>query len=415
MGAIVAAAHGSRVSAETAPALSVDIVDDDAAFRALKTAWEALAARVPDHSAGQTYAWCRAGWDTAPADGRTLQCITVRSGGRLVGVWPFVKRRRGLANVLEPLGSGGHEEYGGPLVEDGPEAEEITRLAWRTLRGLGDVVILYNIRVDAPLNRMIGDAGLACSSQTTPSPIIEFAQFATWADYEASRSTQLFSLLRRRKRKLERMGRLSFAVAQGEAAIAAGVDWLLSHKRNWMDAKGLPGDWLRTEQSRAFLALAAIDSQRSGGPKWDRVQLFLLTLDDKPIAGVYALVNPGSFEFYIVANDPAYNAVSPGNVLIEHLVRWAYDRGLTFDFRMVAASYKERWSNATTHWTSFRIACTWRGLPEIYRARSRSAVRAAKQALARRLDPKTREQIKRLLNVVRRQGRQGAAEEASEA
>ncbi len=70
---------------------------------------------------------------------------------------------------------------------------------------------------------------------------------------------------------------------------------------------------------------------------------FSLDLDERPISGGICLVSASRMEFYVVTYDPTFASVSPGNLLIEDLVKWCVPRKLDFDFRLTDAPYKDRW------------------------------------------------------------------------
>jgi hypothetical protein len=57
---------------------------------ALAGEWNDLAARCPGYFFSQTCRWAEAAWQhVAQRRGRTLQCLTLRTQGRLVAVWPW--------------------------------------------------------------------------------------------------------------------------------------------------------------------------------------------------------------------------------------------------------------------------------------------------------------------------------------
>jgi len=112
-----------------------------------------------------------------------------------------------------------------------------------------------------------------------------------------------------------------------------------------------------------------------------------LERDGTPVAGGICLRADPCLEFYVSALDPAFMSWSPGNLLIEDLVRWAIARGLDFDFRLTREPYKLRWTDTdrevTTHW----LACTPRGALTVRRRQLHEATVAlrmrAKAALRR--------------------------------
>lgn len=383
-----------EVAGDSGTTLQLDVLDDFEALQGLADEWRELAARAEGYGVAQSLLWARAGWLTRRAPGREVRCVTVRSDGELVCIWPWLRVRQGRVRLLEPLGSGGHEEYAAPLIADGTQVDRVLRLALEAVAADADVVRFSNVWAGSELDRLVRRTGLVRAAKGTPSPLIRFGGFATWKDYQASRPRKLISDLRRQNRRLAELGRPEIVSAQSNDQILSGVDWLLAHKRAWLDVKGIRGAWLWTDQSREFLAATLIAGLEHGD-----VRLFLLNLDGRTIAAAYCLVDSRRFEFFIVANDPAFENLSPGKILVEFIARWAFERGLEFDFRMVATDYKLRWANAEAVSTTWFVALTPAGLPTVAWIAVRHAAGAARRGLASRVGRGRIQAIKRRLGL----------------
>ncbi len=386
---------------EPSDGLSIDLLASFDQLRELASEWDDLAASVPSHSAAHTFVWASTGWTIRqPSD--SLCCVIVRQHGRLVCVWPFLVRPRGRLRVLEPLGSGGNEEYGGPLLAADAPAEPVIRLAWAAMRRRADAAFLYNLEPDSRLEQELLAPPAIFSRVKVPDLFISFKAAVAWEDFAATRSRKLMSDLRRQNKRLRGLGRLEFGPVDDPDRVAAGVEWMLLHKRRWMDATGRPGDWIRSKGCQDFLTRAAMEAAGHTRAGVGAPRLFLLTLDRQPIAAGYALVNPSVFEFYITAYDAALENYSPGKVLLEHLTRWAFDRGLAFDFRVVTVPYKEQWANAGAWRSTLVIATTTRGFPLVAAAWTRNKVMSAREALGQAVRRATGQSFRELLH--RRRG-----------
>lgn len=370
-----------RSSGAAAGAADVEavVLRSPGALQAVAPEWDALAASCPRHSAAQTFLWAWAGWITrAPNDG--LCCVTLRQGARLVCVWPFLAAASPALRTLKPLGSGIDEEYGGPLLATDLEPGRLVAVAWAALRREADVVLIYNVEAGSPVDVELQRSSPGCCRQPSATSFISFEGYATWKDFTSSRPRKLISDLRRQNKRLAGLGQLAFGPIDDPDAIASGVKWMVAQKREWLRANRLESPWLYEAQAEAFLIRAATDAVRPQDPRLGATRLFLLTLDGRNIAAGYILVNPCSFEFYITVYDPALENYSPGKVLIERLVRWSFERGLPFDFRMAPAAYKERWANRSAWVASFTIAATARGLPRVAAAHVEASVQVARRA-----------------------------------
>ena len=108
---------------------------------------------------------------------------------------------------------------------------------------------------------------------------------------------------------------------------------------------------------------------------------FALDLDARPIAGGICLVSNSTLEFFVSALDPAYSKFSPGNLLIEDIVRWCLPRGLDFDFRLTADPYKLRWMDRAIPFAYYDVGQKLRGAcVAVRRKQAVSAWMSLKQA-----------------------------------
>jgi CelD/BcsL family acetyltransferase involved in cellulose biosynthesis len=296
-----------------------------------------LVRRCPGFYVGQTCQWAETAWRfIAKPRGRELRCLTLHSDGRLVAVWPMAIERAGSLHIVRPLGTEG-SEYSGPLVEDGPALQERTRRLWKEAMKLGDLVILPNVRADAPLAGVLNEAGLLRAPDTAaPAPYIARRDYADWAAYKKTLSSSLRHKLRRVRRRLAEQGAVSLAIEDPSDA-APLLDWMLEQKRRWLEHHGLTSEWIGRDDYRDFLV--GLASQPDTG-----VKLFALKIDGVPIAGQLATVDPMRFQAHIGVYDPQWSFYAPGQVLTEHCMARAFVRGLDFDLRVGDEAYKRDWA-----------------------------------------------------------------------
>jgi len=99
-----------------------------------------------------------------------------------------------------------------------------------------------------------------------------------------------------------------------------------SHAKRWQ-RRGLPGVF-ETPQKRAFYREAFRLLKRSAA-----VELFILSLENVPIAALAAFLKNAVFYYYIGAFGPDYSRLSPGNLIILEAMRFARSIGChVFDF-----------------------------------------------------------------------------------
>lgn len=161
----------------------------------------------------------------------------------------------------------------------------------------------------------------------------------------ATRSGQFRRQLRKRRRELETAGRLTIRRISGAAAIRAMLPaWMGLVDDSWQGHTADPRD-------RAFHAAVAGCGQ-----------LWWLTLDDRPLAALRMLEEPGRLHVHTMHYDPAAGARAPGLVLFDAMMADAAACGIRqVDFNG-SSPFFARWATGVTALASVRIyAPTARG------------------------------------------------------
>ena len=354
----------------------VEVINSANDLAALAGEWNDLALRCPRYFLSQTFQWAETAWETIGRPrGYELNCLTMRSGRRLVAVWPLViSCDRGLRTV-HPLGFEG-DEYCAPLVEPGDEAESRTSLLWRTAACSADLVVLPHVRADTPLAGILKAGRHWSVSYDGPAPYVARADYPDWSTFHATISPQLRSQIRRRRRKLAKKGKVVLE-RENAAGCAALIDWILDHKKRWLVRTDSTNDWMHRADSRDFLAALATREDATGG-----VALFALKVDGVPIAAYLVSVDRHHVEYYFSSYDTEWNHYSPGVILIEYLLQWAFERGLDFDFRIGDQAYKYKWAERSCDTASWYVATGKRGILTVAHRRAALFISQARQKLA---------------------------------
>jgi CelD/BcsL family acetyltransferase involved in cellulose biosynthesis len=331
------------------------IVRSNADFLALRADWAALIARCPDHYFSQSFTWCEVAWrHIAAARNRELCCPVLTSKGRLVGIWPLVTYADAGTPAMRPLGSEG-SEYCSPLVEADGEARRRTLLLWQAAARCADLLVLPYVRENALLTPLLRRAGLwRFTDFPAPAPYTARADYADWAAYQKLLSSSLRHKLRRVRRRLSEKGNFTIAIEPRESS-AELIDWMLAHKKRWLDREGMQSGWIGRQDYRDFLVELA---QRSNGSYG--AMLFALKVDGVPIAAKFATVDAQRFEAIIGVYDPKWSSFSPGQILTEHCLGWSFERQLDFDFRIGTEPFKRDWAPRVCNTSTWYVA-TGRG------------------------------------------------------
>ena len=153
-------------------------------------------------------------------------------------------------------------------------------------------------------------------------------------DYSTLRATRFCQTncrsLDRKRRKLERKGRLAFDSVAGPEAVPL-LDRVMAWRAERYDDQPVTTDFYRRLVE--------------GG---DPARVMVLTLDGQPISAVFGLTEPNAFRLLVVGHDKAYSNWSPGLLAIEDAIRAACAAGLAeFDFTIGAEAYKFAFGVAT--------------------------------------------------------------------
>jgi CelD/BcsL family acetyltransferase involved in cellulose biosynthesis len=290
--------------------------------------WDALADRCggdPFVRPGWIEAWCAAFGGGAP------EILTARGNGRLTGVLPLL---RGMGIWRSPTNE--HTPAFAPLAEDraalGALAE--TLLA----REPAVVSIAFLDRAGPALAVLQGamrSAGYAVNLRPIhASPVVTVDDVDTW---EAARPRRALADLRRRRRRLADLGRVTVTDSRDAAALDDVFElerrgWKAAHGTAILQTAALPGFYRQVAswaEARAELRVAA------------------LRLDDRPIAALLALEDAGVLHLLKAGYDPGFARYSPGQLLLEDILRTAFATGVrVVEFHGADEPYKRVWTTA---------------------------------------------------------------------
>jgi len=315
------------------------IVDRLESFDGLRESWHDL---LDDHcnaTVFQTHEWLSTWWKYF-GDDRRLCLLTAREDSRLLGIAPLMIGRIRAAGVpwLKVMRFVGHDttDYQDFILRDGHE-EAVMRAFLghlNTMKREWHVIVMGEVPETSPVNRWIGKTaeseGLAVHSEPfTPCPYIDLP--ASWDEYLAGLSSNARGNIRRKPRKLARLGTLDVETAPSAGDMCAAMDRFLVLHDDRMQSKGSDRP---SEHAKRFHREVATELA-------DHVALSFLRLDGKDVAGMYSFDFRGGRYYYLIGWDGSRENLSPGSVLIAKQIEGAISKGLhTFDFLRGDESYK---------------------------------------------------------------------------
>ncbi len=306
------------------------LVGNDAEFRALLPEWDALwrrAGRPPFQSPAWQLPW----WD---AFGRgQLRVAVVRVGGVLAGMLPLYVLGEGTERKLLPVGVG-LSDYCDALLDPALPLAAIDMLLQTALPNAGAVTscALPELPPDAALRRAACPPGWRETAMPqTPCPVL------TLSDATPLPAGMLRNL-RQAHHRADRRGGWRATVATAEQAPEAWRMLMQMHQRRW-SMLGEPGGVLADPAVLAFHA-AAIPALAASGI----LRLHVLHIGGRVAAVYYTMTAPDRLLFYLSGFDAADSFVSPGTLLLGHIVEQARNDGVReLHFLRGGESYKHAW------------------------------------------------------------------------
>jgi CelD/BcsL family acetyltransferase involved in cellulose biosynthesis len=323
--------------------LTIETISDPENFRALRDEWNTLA-----HDAGasvfQTWQWSWHWWRVY-GRGKKLLIIVARDNAKLVALAPLyaVASYLGLPlKVVSFLGTE-HADYLDMLVEPGRD-DALTRIVEHLFTlPKWDAVDLHQLPAQS---RLIEPAKVLADGADLPCDVLEHdtayacALPVTWEEFIAGLSKKFRWNVQYYRRRLERDH--DFLIREGGCnSVKADMALFFKlHQKRFLEKKK-PGAYLNPKFRRFHTELAA-DLCEAG---W--LRLYVLELDGKDIAVLYAFSFGGSLYYYLGGFEPQWGGLSVSTVLIAQSIQEAIAQGLTnYDFLRGDEPYKQKWRAA---------------------------------------------------------------------
>jgi CelD/BcsL family acetyltransferase involved in cellulose biosynthesis len=296
--------------------------------------WDELAERagaVPFVRPG----WIAAGWD-AFGHG-ALEILTLRRGGRLAGVVPLCGDRGWLRSPTND-----QTPQFGFVAEDRAAADE---LAGAVLDRAGRRLTLSFVDASGWELAALRDQGGDRRYRVLARPVVRPPYLLVDGDWDAFRDRiagRLLRDLRRRRRRLEDEGVLTFEVTDGTTRLDDLLEEGFRVEASGWKAAQRTAIVSRPETRRFFTEVARWAAARG----W--LRLAFLRLDGRPLAFQFGLEEGGAYYFVKGGYDTDYHRYAPGKLLVEEMLERAFSSGLErFEFLGQPESWKLEWTDET--------------------------------------------------------------------
>jgi CelD/BcsL family acetyltransferase involved in cellulose biosynthesis len=287
--------------------------------------WDELADRIG------ASVWLRPGWISAWVEAfggkGDLSILADQRDGRLAGVLPMLRRRRGFTSPTN-----WHTPEFGPLVED---AEARAALAEALFAGRPRSVTVGWVSTEG-IHDLRAAAGrkhyrvLERSIMRSPYLPLGAGQHPAASSHPPRNST-----VRRHRRKLEKAGELRFTV---DASMEHLPEGFRVEASGWKEKEGT-AIISQPETHQFYRQIAKWAVQR------DVLRLCFLRLDDRPIAFVLALEDDDRLYYVKGGFDAEFSRFGPGVIITHAMVEYATERGLrSFEFLGGEDPWKLEWT-----------------------------------------------------------------------
>lgn len=332
--------------------LTVEVVEDPAAFDALRDEWNAAACASLDANVFLTWEWLRTWWRHF-GEGRTdahLHLVVLRDAEGLVAAAPLYRTERGVGPVrVAVLQTIAHDagDYGGVILVRRPDEAVDALLDHCTARLRNhaaivlsrlttDSVLLARLRAAASDPARTGN--LVVAESELPDAVCPFTDVRE--GYNLTKHLKKHKI-RQRMRRLSEKHEVAFEYHTGPR-LDEGLDRLVAvHQARWDDRQDeMQGLFADADHAEFLLdGIRALD-----GAGWSR--LLTLTADGHTVAADLDFDFAGRVYMFKGAFDPAFGEFSPGQLVTYRVFEDGIERGVEeFDFMRGDHPYKRRWAN----------------------------------------------------------------------
>ncbi|MFK0180184.1 GNAT family N-acetyltransferase [Streptomyces xanthochromogenes] len=289
-----------------------------------------LSARTPFQTAGWWRAWIR---EAADAEGTTPVLVHVTRTDRPTLVVGLQLHRDAGTALLRPLSWPWADYNEVAAVDDAsstapePDIAGLADAIDRCQREFGARLELSNLLLGGPLLRAMSELG------ATPRPSDTVFRLDL-TDPDIVRRVSERRDMRRKRRRIERLGTLRLTCADTAERVAARLpDFIELHTRQWGERPDTVAPFDGGVVDRTYAAIAAEPSSTA--------RIHELWLDDTLLAGWFGFLHERTYYAYRAAYDPGHARDSPGHLLTAAMVGELASRGTdTFDLTRGAYPYK---------------------------------------------------------------------------
>jgi CelD/BcsL family acetyltransferase involved in cellulose biosynthesis len=279
-----------------------------------------------------------------------LWCLVGRVDGALVLVWPFIIYRHFIWRMASAIAD--TIDYSDPLMAEELDKPAAITAAIQVLRRSCpcDLLQFQFMRMSSRLYSLVMQARHQISTYTTDIPLAVLD--GDWAAYENLLHKSQVQALARKRRNLLKLGGVSWRLLD-HSEIDRVVAWMIPRKNAWLAAKHIIDETHMGSPNIIGFITALF---RQLGPT-GRCQIFALLHNETFVAVELCFINRTCVQWYIGTFNEEYEKYSPGMLLKQFVIRWAFDHGLDYDMLRGFGRHKSHFANRLDHATTIRLPC----------------------------------------------------------
>ncbi len=281
-----------------------------------------------------------------------MWCLEGRLDGKLVLVWPFIIYRHFAWRVVSPVAD--TIDYNNPLMDETLDGNDLmlSGISVTIQQCPADLIQFTMIRFTSGLKKLVEKFPSAVSTYSTDVPMLKFHGFEDFQSYEQTLGKSQRSGFARKRRRLMELGGIEFTILP-HTEIEKVINWIIPRKNSWLRQKNKNDE---THMSSPNIIRFVIDMFKTLGPQ-GLCRIFALLHKGEFVAIDLIYVGRHDAQWYFGTYNPDYEKYSPGILLKEHIVRWAFDHKLNYDMQRGFGNHKTYFANYVDHATTFRVPC----------------------------------------------------------
>ncbi|MDJ0612085.1 MAG: GNAT family N-acetyltransferase [Rhizobiaceae bacterium] len=324
---------------------SITVLQTAAAIRRFAPEWEVLEAQTNSHDLFQSWAWCEVILEHKKNDAQFEPFIVVvRCGAEVQGILPLGLGTRFGQKILTGFAEP-YQQYTELLCKNAVSPGDIFEAMLPAIRSSGaDLMHLGQVRENGVLFEAIKEK-VSPSGEMDSAPYVQLSNWQDFEDYFSTLKAKTRKNMRNARNRLSKSDELSHEFHRSGDGFTAVVQRTFKQRAEWLKRTGLTSRAFSDDEFSQLLdRLATIGESENC-----KLQFLAMSLKhgDKQIAEQWGFVHKGCYYAFMSGWDFAYEAVSPGKLHLEDVLRTCYELGLDkADFMIPAVPYKQTWTRS---------------------------------------------------------------------